>query len=222
MDAPDYEDPRTLGLLVCILAGVVGLTTLAVLGLDVVIDTLIQGTTTQAAALERIHAVELVRHGANVLLQLTFILNAVLFLIWLYRAVGNNLAMGASGQEYTPAWSVGYFFIPLANLVLPYFAMREMWLTSHDLAGASDKVRARPVFVWWALYLGSAVILSIAAQVHGHHVHDLSRLVVAHRMEIVGFAVRLAGIAMFMRIVWTATRLQRVPVAAPRSDAPVR
>ncbi len=44
----------------------------------------------------------------------------VLFLIWVYRANRNAHCLGAEGMEYSPGWSVGWFFVPVACLVMPY------------------------------------------------------------------------------------------------------
>lgn len=60
------------------------------------------------------------------LLQITvFIATAIFFLIWLYRVYGNLRSLGASTVEYTPGWAVGWFFVPLANLVIPYKIVHE-------------------------------------------------------------------------------------------------
>src|SRR5918997_1098797 len=56
----------------------------------------------------------------------------VAFLLWLHRASKNLAALGnpKSRIEYTPGWAVGWFFIPFANLVMPYRAVREVWVKS--------------------------------------------------------------------------------------------
>src|SRR5262249_29946861 len=44
----------------------------------------------------------------------------IALLVWVYRANRNARALGAEGLAYSPGWSVGWFFVPLANLVMPY------------------------------------------------------------------------------------------------------
>ena len=39
----------------------------------------------------------------------------VLFCCWIYRANCNARALGAQGMSFTPGWSVGWFFIPIAS-----------------------------------------------------------------------------------------------------------
>jgi hypothetical protein len=222
MGIRNYEDPRALGLLVCILAGAIGLMTLAVFGLDLSIDARIPGAMANATSLGQIHSLQVIRLAVDTLLSMTFILNSVLFFVWLYRAVSNHLALGARAQEYPPGWSVGYFFIPFINIVLPYFVVREVWMTSHDLAGASTRARAKPVLAWWVLYLLSGMLLWIAGQVMGGHTRDLSHILHSNMVEMVGFTLRLAAMTLFIHIVWTTTRLQRVRANAPPGDQPLR
>jgi hypothetical protein len=56
-------------------------------------------------------------------------------------------------MTYTPGWSVGWFFVPLANLVMPYLVIREIWQASGPGQGANW--RRAPVSavlsVWWVV-----------------------------------------------------------------------
>src|SRR5262245_30821004 len=44
--------------------------------------------------------------------QLAFALEWVLFLIWVYKSSSNVWAFGVPYLQYTPGWSVGWFFVP--------------------------------------------------------------------------------------------------------------
>ncbi len=79
--------------------------------------------------------------------------SCVLFLVWIYRVNRNARSLGANGMKYSPAWSVLWFFIPAANLVMPYLVIREIWKASN--ARAADEWRMRPVSpvltIWWCI-----------------------------------------------------------------------
>jgi hypothetical protein len=51
---------------------------------------------------------------------LAYFLTSVLFLRWTYLVKKNAMALGASYLEFdfSAGWSVGYYFVPLANLAL--------------------------------------------------------------------------------------------------------
>ncbi len=82
-----------------------------------------------------------------------FVACAVVFLVWLYRASGNARALGARDMMVSPGWAVGWYFVPLANLGMPYVTMRDLWKAS---ARPRDwQVESAPVTIalWWACWI---------------------------------------------------------------------
>ncbi len=79
---------------------------------------------------------------------------AIIFqLIWVYRASRNARSLGAEGMQYSPGWSVGWFFVPVAGFFMPYFVFKELWkASSPSLAGKWRHTAVSPVLgVWWAV-----------------------------------------------------------------------
>jgi hypothetical protein len=81
---------------------------------------------------------------------LTHLASAVAVLAWLWRAVGNVLTLTAR----TPRWSrneaVGWWFVPLANWVMPYQVVRDTF---------ADLARSRPgriITAWWICHVASS------------------------------------------------------------------
>lgn len=87
----------------------------------------------------------------------------VLFLVWFYR-VYKNLAVFKSKRDRSPAWAIWSYFIPFANLFIPYLTMKETWLTSFK---SKEKTEVKHSFVigWWALYIISAIYAQVAARI---------------------------------------------------------
>jgi hypothetical protein len=56
----------------------------------------------------------------SILCFLAYFLTSVLFLRWTYLVKKNAMALGESYLEFdfSAGWSVGYYFVPLANLAL--------------------------------------------------------------------------------------------------------
>lgn len=104
---------------------------------------------------------------------LTYIGAAVVFCMWLHRAVCNGPALGGYDLQFTPGWAVGWWFIPFANLFMPYRAVSEVWKVSDPSVGATDRAtRSRlssgPLPAWWAAWivagvLGRALVIGQAA-----------------------------------------------------------
>ncbi len=90
----------------------------------------------------------------------------VAFLLWLYRATKNVPALGNphSRVEYTPGWAVGSFFIPFANLYMPYKAVREVWGKSDPAIKSEEDLMFTPaastplVLVWWVSWIAMNVL----------------------------------------------------------------
>ena len=56
----------------------------------------------------------------------------ITFCFWIYHASSNAHATSRIGLVISPGWAVGWFFIPFANFVMPYQAMREIWAASEN------------------------------------------------------------------------------------------
>jgi len=61
----------------------------------------------------------------------------VLFLMWLYRTVANNHALGARALQFSPGASVWWWFCPIANWVRPFQILRETWRAANPSAPGS-------------------------------------------------------------------------------------
>lgn len=83
----------------------------------------------------------------NLLMGLASLASTVLFLIWKYRAAANARVIDPDQMKISPGMAVGAYFIPLANLVIPYRAMA-------GIARAS-RVDRFWVGAWWVAYLGN-------------------------------------------------------------------
>lgn len=109
-------------------------------------------------------------HGGLALFQTTpSTVLLVLWLRWLYLAAFNVRALGASRLRFTPGWAVGWSFIPVANLWMPYLALKEIWQASIDPA-QWGRVRLPRLFAWrWALgvmawpFFGVSIVVEMTA-----------------------------------------------------------
>jgi hypothetical protein len=93
----------------------------------------------------------------------------VVFLVWVYQAAKKARMLGREGLTITPGMSVAWFFVPFANLVMPYLAVSQIAVAS-DREGRGTT----PPFVlaWWVLYIASNVA-SVVRQLMGRSMADL-------------------------------------------------
>ena len=91
-----------------------------------------------------------------VLELLIYVTTVVFFCVWLYRAYDNLRAFNAwSRLDASPGWAVGSFFVPFANLIIPYRAVKEAWQKSGPPSEALLSQPAAPAYfpVWWTFWL---------------------------------------------------------------------
>lgn len=115
--------------------------------------------------------------------QLSFLACAVVaFCVWLHRVTANLPALAASELRFTPAWAVGWWFVPLANLVVPMLVMMEAWKASDPRAGATDRAaRSRlpagaVIPIWWAGWMLN-VVINVASMFAGAAFTNQEKLV---------------------------------------------
>lgn len=97
--------------------------------------------------------------------SLVFLLSVVFVSMWIHRAHANLFAAGVEGLEFTPGWSVGWFFIPIMNLFKPFQAMRELWNRSHGDDDGYNAGTPSDVGTWWGCYIAGNILSSIGQRI---------------------------------------------------------
>ncbi|MCU1457513.1 MAG: hypothetical protein JWL73_1605 [Actinomycetia bacterium] len=85
--------------------------------------------------------------------SLAVVVCGVLFIIWAYRSAKTARGLGIHGP-WGPGWFIGGWFIPIANLVIPYLCIKS--LLPPDAPGR------RTVRLWWAFYVAQYVLSTAA------------------------------------------------------------
>lgn len=85
---------------------------------------------------------------------------AVTFLMWLHRVVRNNRLLSTRSARFSPAAAVGWWFVPFANLVVPFRVVAEAWRNASMLQRADGIVERLPgaLIAWWAFFAGGNVV----------------------------------------------------------------
>jgi hypothetical protein len=90
----------------------------------------------------------------------------VLLIVWTWRSAHNARALGRGGARLSPGWAIGAWFIPLANFVLVYVLVSDLWRSSDPASEPGDGWRRLPgsplVRIWIVAYTGGVVLLFAA------------------------------------------------------------
>jgi len=81
--------------------------------------------------------------------------------IWQHRGHRNLRDLGRAHLKFTPAWAVGWWFIPIANLFKPFQSVRELWQASEPIGdGAHWSMSSTwPVIGgWWVCWIAPNVL----------------------------------------------------------------
>lgn len=82
----------------------------------------------------------------------------IVLMVWMFRSAKNLQALGRGGEQtWKPGWAIGGFFIPLANALIPFLMLTEIWKGSNpDRSTGPNWKRGAPnalVWVWFAIAL---------------------------------------------------------------------
>ena len=81
---------------------------------------------------------------------------------WIYRT-NANAHLFSSAMSITPGWSIGWFFVPFANLVMPFRGVQEVWRESHEFAGRMEERDSPLLRWWWGLWLATNIVSNFAS-----------------------------------------------------------
>jgi len=102
---------------------------------------------------------------------IVLLVTLVLWGMWAHRAAANLRAIRPGwGYEFTPAAHIWWYFVPFANLVKPFHAMRE--LVSATLDSLALGPRSQTLGAWW----GAWVVGNIVGNIAGRLMPDSARV----------------------------------------------
>jgi len=182
-----------------------------------VMNSVIAGETVDRA---RLVAIDQRTQALTMLTLVTLFVAGVLFCMFMPRANRNASAFG-SLMRNSPGWAAGWFFVPVAGLWKPYYAMKEIWQGSDpDPTVHAMTVRAPALLaLWWWMFLIYSFSGWVVAQ-YTQAVHGPADLITASWVRIVTSAETIAAAVLAILVVRAVARRQddrqrRHPAGAP-------
>lgn len=194
-----FEDPTRRALVAGIALRLVASSALLLLAADcfqlVAIGT--QGFSADAITFD-----DVVLFGAAVLYLVSVAVAAVCFTRWEVRALRNAKRFDESFRR-SPGGSVLWWFVPIANLVLPYRVLGDAWRASgRDASGGPAYFGA-----WWGCLIGGSLLGNLAGRVSGSAT-SASVAQLADVVDLFSNALLFAAALLAMRLVADLTRRQ--------------
>jgi hypothetical protein len=130
---------------------------------------------------------------------------------WIYRT-NANAHLFSDAMSITPGWSIGWFFIPFANLVMPYRGVEETWKGSHQAAGRYEEAESSLVGWWWGLWIATNVSSNLEVFFGGNSPQALE---IARYVILISAAISVAAGIVLIQLM---RRLDRAQLDASRGS----
>jgi hypothetical protein len=160
------------------------------------------GSRAEAIALDDFANTEDTMVGLQGGMWLSWIVAWILMIIWANSAHKTTQRLGAGDRQWSSGWTVGGWFIPVANLIIPKLVITEI----EQIAGAPRRNgrvdaewRRRPAaaigWVWWVLMMAGLVAVGIGMALVPDVTEEFSADTVraSYLLRTVGFALVAGG-----------------------------
>ena len=123
------------------------------------------------------------------LLLAAYLIALVTFLMWQYRVRKNADYIGITGLRFSPAWVIGWWFVPIMNLFRPYQVMKEMWRSNYHNTYEQNENSEMSGLIgwWWGLVIVSGFI-SIISWIYIRS-DDIDALIIGDRLDLLLSAI---------------------------------
>lgn len=129
----------------------------------------------------------------------------VLHAMWIYRAAWNSSVIRPLPGRISPGWAVGWYFIPVANLWMPFFAMQQAWNASLPPSAPRALLAG-----WWAFWVlsnfamyGIVALAFLSEVTPGTAVTGFLAL-----LDVLGVPISVLSSILFLQIVRKITAAQ--------------
>jgi hypothetical protein len=151
-------------------------------------------------------------NAAGAILGVLGLVTAIVFIIWMWRVAKNNEALGRTNPRFGPGWSIGGWFIPLANLVIPVLIMQDLWRGSDPSVARGDPgwrtARGSGLIgTWWGFWILS-VVRVFAGTESSDSTHKLSDIKRSNQIGVVALVGHVVAAVLAIRLVRRLTARQ--------------
>ena len=149
---------------------------------------------------------------------LLFLVSGFLCLRWIHR-MSHNARVRAAYMQYTPGWSIGWYFVPIAYWWKPYQAMKEIWGESEKQAGAQGVNGGVLLGWWWTLWIATSVISNASFRLSMRS-SSAETLLAVNTIDLTSNLLEIPLAIVFIMMVRKLTAMQEYAHENPLAQAP--
>lgn len=163
-----------------------------------------------SVSLDQANAADHAATTAAMLLLVLLLVGGIFFIVWLFRLRTDIDALAPDERHLAKGMAVGGWFIPLANLVLPFAVVRDVAKSSRPGRDEWGAPRGSGVLwlvgVWWALWVVGAIGSRF---IHLSNAQSVGAVDSAYRELIVLLAVEAVAGLLAIAVIEALTRANR-------------
>ena len=145
-----------------------------------------------------------------------YLTSGIIYFVWVRRSYRNLTTLQSNPNEYSSAWAIGSYFVPIVNLFRPYTIMQEIWFGSQPESKLEeesdyefqDRINSTTfIKVWWAIFLINGFAnnfflrLSLKAD-------TAQKLLTSYWIDIISYVTSIFISWMIIHLIWTIKNLQ--------------
>ena len=143
----------------------------------------------------------------GVIYTLSFIGSVIAFSMFSHRAMKNLHAWESRSADMSPGWTVGWYFIPFANLWKPFEAMTQIWDGTTEVT--SPKVSIYPkIGLWWMFWILTNISANVSFRTSMNGDFTESSIKFVAIADIVSSVTGLIAIFVIIPILGKITEMQ--------------
>jgi hypothetical protein len=150
-------------------------------------------------------------------LAIAYIASVVLFICWFWAARNNAEVYAPHQGTMRVGWSIGGWFIPFANWVIPCIVARDVYKGTMNSRKDKPWGGGQITGWWWAAFVVSSISLSVMSSENKADSDAIDHLQTLRDMAGTAefaFPVMTVAAALAIGYVWTITKTQKVRNAA--------
>ena len=110
----------------------------------------------------------------SLLYSVLLFLSIILIVRWLYVSAKNNHLYEVKNLKFKPGWAIGWYFIPFANLIMPYRSMKETYKASFKRDDWESISVPYDIPIWWITWLITNILFNVSSRNYFSAINNLS------------------------------------------------
>lgn len=161
----------------------------------------------QAEILSQAESIDLISSVIGVAFLATLIAAVTSYCFWVNRAARHARELSPEVMTISPDWAVGWAFVPIANLWMPFKAMSQIWRATAQGGGGALSPSIGLLWVWWPAYLISNALSNASFRIDMQG--DNTQIETSLGLGVAADAFEIVACVALMAVVARVTAAQR-------------